>query len=287
MRRLLLTALALLNCASFGFALRVAGPAPLPMRVAQADAVILGKVTALEAKTVKAERFQGDKDMGEYLIATVKINEAIVGGKDVTHIKVGFVPAALTPEAPEEQPGKFRPVLPGGPRGTPPSLTKGQEAILFLVPHHKENFYILRQNTDVVDVKSPEYKQIGEELKKIAKVYADPLAALKVKDAEERFRSAALLLYRYRTAKVGQTKLEALDAEESKLILQALAEANWDAPRIGGFQLHPQNVFYLVGAQAKDGWTQPRDFRQFAAAAKQWLKDNGEKFKLMRYVAGK
>ena len=117
------------------------------------------------------------------------------------------------------------------------------------------------------------------------------MAVLKGKNADDRFLTAAMLIARYRTPRPGETKTEAIDAEESKLILQALADADWTvkpAPGILGLQtMNPQNIFYRLNLTPQDGWTQPTDVKDVPDAAKQWLKDNAEKYRIQRFVADK
>ena len=87
MRRILtaglagLSSLALLATTGAAYALVIAMPPPsVPVRVSQADAVVVGKVTSVEEKTVKAARFKGDPEMAEYQVAVVKVDEALAGG---------------------------------------------------------------------------------------------------------------------------------------------------------------------------------------------------------------
>src|SRR5438874_1646650 len=75
-----LSCLIALSAVATAKALMIAPP-PGPQRVAMADAVVVGKVTSIEAKTVMATRFPGDKEKGEYTIAVVKIEETLAGAK--------------------------------------------------------------------------------------------------------------------------------------------------------------------------------------------------------------
>ena len=49
----------------------------------------------------------------------------------------------------------------------------------------------------------------------------------------------------------------------------------------------PQTMFYRLGVTAADGWTQPKDFKQFPEAAKKWLTDNADKYRIQRFVREK
>src|SRR5205807_2687569 len=52
-------------------------PSSIADRVARADSVVTGKVTSIEEKTVSVPAYPGSKDNVEYLVAVVKIDEAI------------------------------------------------------------------------------------------------------------------------------------------------------------------------------------------------------------------
>jgi hypothetical protein len=259
----------------------IIAPQSITQRVATSDVVALGKVTALDEKTVKAERFPGQ--MAEFRIATVKIDQHLYGAKGLTHIKVGFVP----PMAP--RPGEVRPHIRPYP-GTAIKLEKGQEVLLFLKKHPKENFYTIPMYFDVVDKKTAGFDEDLVEAKKYGKLLADPMAGLKAKSAEDRFQAAALLVYRYRTFQQGG-KQEPISADESKLILEGLAGADWNAMpvrRPGPYRqvVTPQNVFFMLGIQAKDGFA-PVPGQPTADAVKAWIKANAGTYRIQRYVAAK
>src|SRR4051812_14947510 len=73
-------------------------PAPIAQRVATSDLVVVGKVTSIEEKAVKAARFPGAGDTAEYRIALVKVEDAILGARGITHIRVGFLPPPPPPQ---------------------------------------------------------------------------------------------------------------------------------------------------------------------------------------------
>src|SRR5215213_2501520 len=66
-------------------------PPPVGMRVATAQAVVIGKVTKLADGTVPGEMFKGDER--PMMIATVKVEKTLLG-KPASEIKVGFFPPA-------------------------------------------------------------------------------------------------------------------------------------------------------------------------------------------------
>jgi len=275
--------------AAHALAIRIPTALPAPQRLAQAEVVVVGKVTSVEDKTVKAERFPKDMDKGEYRVVVVKVNDALVGAKGLTHIKVGFLLPQMGQTGPGGGPvgpgGGIRPHIRPGFRPQPVNLVKDQEGCLFLKPHHKEPFYVVTTTLDVLDKSAANYERQVKELKEYAKIAANPMAALKAKDADERFKAAATLIYRYRTFR-GAGKQENVPSEESKLILEALADAKWTPPTKEG-EVNAQNLFNMLQAE-QGGWRYPQgvDFQKIPEIQKEWLKENASKFRLQRFVDG-
>jgi hypothetical protein len=262
-------------------AMLIAPPA-IPARVAAADLVVVGKVDAVSDKTVPAERFKGDT--AHYRIVTVQVGEALFG-RAGRQIKVGFVP----PPPPPPPPPGGRVVVSSGGRVPPINLTPGVEACLFLVKHPTKDFYTVTAYYDVINkAGNPNFAATLAEVKRSAKLLTNAKAGLESKDKEERFLTAALLITRYRTPRIvpggAAPKTAPLSVEESKLILEALADADWTATRPGMFQLTPPQVFSRLGLTPADGWTQPKNFAQMQAEATKWVKANAGKYRIQRFV---
>ena len=98
---------------------------------------------------------------------------------------------------------------------------------------------------------------------------------------------AALLIARYRTPRpfTPMPKTEAIAAEQSKLILEALSGADWGNVPGRNWALSPQGLFFRLGLTPGDGWVQPKDFKQLPTEAKKWLKANSGTYRIQRYVA--
>jgi hypothetical protein len=284
MRQTLLTALVLLA---------VTGPAsavavmiqPVPQRVATADVVVVGKVSAIESKTVAATQFPGAKDKAEYTVAVVKIKDALLGAKGLTHLKVGFIMPKDPPAPPPG--GPIRPTLRRPPQA---KLEADQEACLLLKKHHEGEFYILPAYADLIDKKGPNFDKDLALVKKCAKLLADPKAGLKSKDADERTLTAGLLVVRYRTAGVPNAKTEPIDGDESQLILKALAEGDWSKP-FAQDTITAQAAFARLNLTDKDGFvfrpgagTPPTAYQD---AAKAWLKAHADGYRIQRFVDDK
>src|SRR5262249_24232054 len=103
----------------------------------------------------------------------------------------------------------------------------------------------------------------------------------------DRFLTAAVLLAKYRTRKGPAEKAEPIDAEQSKLILKALASADWTPPK-DFTQLSPLMVLGRLSLTEKDGWKPPpgQDPKAYAAYAQRWLADHAATYRIERYVAG-
>jgi hypothetical protein len=261
-------------------------PASIPQRVATADSIVVGKVTSLEEKTVSAPRFPGDKEKADYTVAVVKVQEGFGTAAKLTHVRVGFIAPV------EAKPGEIKPgIRPIGPRRYPQvTLAKDQEVILFLQPHFEASFQTAQAYFDCIQkANNPNFDKDLAEVKRCTKLLADAKNNLEAKNADDRFLTAAMLLVRYRTPKQYEQnpKQEDIDAAESKRILLAIANADWNAkpPAPGLFQMNPQQMFYRLNLQPKDGWMQPKDFKEFPAAAQKWLKDNAETYRIQRFVS--
>jgi hypothetical protein len=268
----------------FAKAMMIAPP-PLAQRAALADVIVVGKVTGFGDKLVSAAPLGGGPKV-DYQIAVVQVGDAVSGLKDAKEIKIGFLPANVP--APNPGPGPIRIIK----RYPQFNLVLDQEACLFLVKHPTEDFYIGVNYYDVLDKKAGDFDKSLDEVKRCVKLLADPITSLKGQNAADRLLTAAMLIVRCRTSRPGKTKTEALDAEESKLILQTLADADWNSkpgpgPAFLGFQMTPQAVFFRLGLTPQDGWTQPKDAKEIPASAKQWLKDNAEKYRIQRFLEDK
>ncbi len=242
---------------------RVAAPAGLAHRVATAEVVVVGKVEAIEDKSV---------NVGEaaYQVAGVKVEQGLFGAGDGGTVRVAF------------QPGNRRfPQL---------DLKPDQEAVFFLRKDPKVGVYVFDNYWDVLDKKgNADFEKDLETVKRLSRLLIDPAAGLKSKDAEDRFLTALMVLTRYRTDRGGSGKTEAVSAEESKALLKALDEGDWEKndPRLLGYQMRPQTVFLNLGLTEKDGW-KPLAFRdpaQVTEAAKKWLKDNADSYRVQKFVS--
>lgn len=283
----------------------------------QADAIVVGRVIALEPMDVQASPAPNQPNQN-YRIAVVQVTESIYGvKKDVQTIRIGFiaqnapvpgggpVPGGVAPGGAgggvngvqiQIQPA-IQPVPPIGPGGIRPrpgfggmNLQMGQDGIFTLVKHHKENFYVLPGfNSFVNRQNNPNFDNEVKNTKNLAKVIGDPIKGLKAEDQQERFLAAAILINKYRQPNnpTGQPmKTEKIDAEESKLILKALAQGDWTVGRFNASVPGAMELFYQLGITPQDGYN-PQNIRNqqdVVTSMQKWLADNSDKFVIQKLV---
>ena len=219
-----------------------AGALPIPNRFAQAEIVVVGKVTSIEDKGVEIGKTP-------YKIAVVTVSDAVLAPRKTMTIRVGF---RVIPPNVAINPRPFQAAV-------------GQEGIYFLKKQPDTDFY-MPVLLGFIGSGSANFDKELAEVKRCAKLLEDPNASLKSKKADEGFVTAAMLLARYRS-RIGQNaKTEPIEAEQSKLILKALAGADWNAPRDFS-KLQPTTVLGRLGLTKKDGWDPPsfKDAKAYAA----------------------
>ncbi len=243
---------------------------PLPNRVAVAETVVVGKVTAIEDKAVQAVTTPGGKDKVDYKIAVITVGDALVAPKDTKTIRLGFVPpppnVVISPA----------PLLP----------TVGMEGCFFLTKHFDAEFYTAPGPLDFVDKKNGTFEKDVALIKRCVKLLEDPDASLKSKKAEDRFLTAGMLVARYRSRKTQNADTEQIDAEQSKLILNSLLEADW-TPSNDFTQLTPLMVLGKLPLTEKDGWSPPKDPKEYPAYAQKWLKEHADTYRIGKFVEKK
>jgi hypothetical protein len=234
---------------------RVARPAPVPLRVARADCVFVGKVVSVADRTVTTKE-------GTFRVAVVKVEDGLLGTKGAKEIKVGFNP----------------------PQGRRPgaNLVPGTVACFFLTRIPGQDLKVARMYGDVLTRDDGNFAMEVDKARRAVRLLEKSNEGLKSKKPEERFLTAGLLITRYRTPR-GAGKTAPVDPAQSKLILEALAGADWTRydPETG---LNPLALFYQTGATAR-GFVRPADPKQFQAAAQKWLRDNAGTFRLERFIA--
>src|SRR5262249_15031698 len=205
-------------------------------------------------------------------IAVVTITEALVAPKGTKTVRLGFVP------------------IPAGVAVSPPPFVPavGQEGCFFFTKHGEGDFYLAPSPLNFLAKGSASYAKDLALVKRCAKILEEPNAALKGKNAEDRFLAAAMLVARYRTPRGPNAKTAPIDAAQSKLILEALAAADW-TPKAHFTQLSPLMVLHRLPLTKQDGWMPPssQDAKAYAAYAQQWLRNHAETYPIQRFVVAK
>jgi hypothetical protein len=304
MRRLLFGGLALLamgitlTVTMRADALAIAMPQkPNPARVAINDMVIVGNVKGIEDMDVKVPVAPNVQQTIDWRIAVVTVTELVKGKKETKQVRVGFLPIG----------GVGGPGGGPGPIGRPgfgnPQLQTGQAGLFFLTKHASADFYTVQGPFDFVNKENKtDYEKDLTEAKRCCKLLETPVESLKSKDAKDRYMTACLLITQYRTTRVPNAKTEAVGMEESKLILEALAEADWTAPNMGGGPgkgpklpprgiafdpLAPNVMFGMLGVTEKDGFQRPMQIntpQDYNNLCRDWCKNNAGKYQIQRFV---
>src|SRR5437773_2771512 len=84
------------------------------------------------------------------------------------------------------------------------------------------------------DQAKDQIKQEIADATQCAKLMENAKESLQSKDQKDRYLTAALLITQYRTMRTQGAKTEKVSVEESKLILLALAEADWKVQNMPG-----------------------------------------------------
>jgi hypothetical protein len=282
-RTLFIALVAVVVSAAPAFAGAPARPRTAVEKFAGSQVVVTGKVTAIEKGTVEASSPDvGAKDKLKYKVAVVKIDTKLAGAENLTHIKVGFVPP--DPNAPplRGSGGIIRQ------RELVPELKDGQQVLLYLTKHPTADFYVMPYVYLPADIGTPAGKQELEEAKKFAAILADPMKGLKSDKAEVRAETAWFLLAKYHSYPVlgGEVEEVSIGAEESRLILKAIADGDWS-------QMNAIAAFYKLGLTDKNGWKEPvvKPAQNYITLTNEafvkWLDGPGKDYQIKKYVSKK
>jgi len=274
-------------------------------RLLSADAIFVGRVVAIEPMDVDASPAPGQAN-AKYRIAVVQVSEIIHGlKKDTKMVRVGFIAQpnnnppingggvggvqilpAIQPGGPAIQPFPGRRPFPGN---FQMNLQVGQDGMFALAKHHKENFFLAPINTNYIPREgNPNFDNEVKTAKQLSKAMADPIAALKAEDKQDRYIAAAILITKYRSNTTGAPmKSVPIDAQESKLILQAMQGGNWAVGRFNANIPNPFELFNQLGVTQKDGYSPVniRTQQDIATAMQKWLDENNGNYVIQKLVA--
>ncbi len=277
---------------------------PTQNKVLQSQVIVIGKIQNLEKELVQAKPFPGSAEKVAFQVATIKIEKALLGAKDETHIRVAWQSNPNTGNA--VAPAIVAPPLGGGavpqiaimphirrPGANQIAFSKDQEGCFFLQKHPDGDFYYASIFMTPLDKKAPNYKSEIEETQKILTILKNPKKALASKEKSDQFQAASVLLFKYRSypAMVPQGKKvvqKPIDAEISKSILNVLIKMDWNSTDPSKPCLI--NLFGLLHLNSQDGWqstkfTTPDEYEKaMSSSVKKWLAENKDKFQIKKWV---
>jgi hypothetical protein len=261
-----------------------------PNRLASTDAVFVGRVVALEPMDIEAAPAKGQPKVA-YRIAVIQVTESIRGlKKDAQTVRVGFIvsnngqPGVVGNVQVQIQGGLVRRQVIQN-----MNLQVGQDGLFFLAKHADESFFLAPNYQTFVNRQSnPSFDNDVKSAKEVCKILDNPVAALKSQNKDERYAAAAVLVSKYRSNSTGlPMKQEAIRAEESKLILKAMAEGDWSVGRFNATIPTPYELFLQLGITANDGYklVNVRNQQDIMQAMQKWLTDNTDKYQVKKLVA--
>jgi hypothetical protein len=279
-RRWICVAISFLSFIPFAHADRMV-PTPGIERIALADAIIIGRVTAMEPVDIDVSNTPGSVAKTKHRVAVVSVTETILGKKETKTLRVGFVPLDEKATPRRYPPIHFR-------------LALGQEGLMYLRKHPTENLYVGSMEYDfiayqAVNLVAPAgaliYQDELKHTRHIVKLIQDPLAGLQAKEPTDRYVTAAHLVLRYRTPRIPQAKTEPISAEESRLILSAIVDQDWKR------QMAPPShwvTFTRLSLTERDGWKAPKQIKDISDlhnAVQAWYREHGKTYRIQRFVA--
>lgn len=275
-------------------ALVVAIPAG-PAKVTQADTILVGQVVGMLDRDVQVAEAANAGQTSLYRVAVVQVEETLKGNNKKELVRVGF-PVPMQPQAQPIQGGGGRVVIRHGFNRGGQQLALGQGGLFFLKKHASGQFLELATpyGSFVSSQGNPGFQDEIKLTRQTMKILDNPLASLKSQDASERYLAAATLVMQYRTFQ-GSPNTAPIPAEENRLILKTLAEADWNLSSYSGplQQMNPLVLFGRLGISQQDGYQQPRpqqgqNYQQAITQAMQsWLKKNADTYRIQKFLPGK
>ena len=243
----------------------------LAQKVAFADCVVLGKITAIQDKPVQGK---GEMRGWDFTIFDVEIKDSLYGAKDKKQVRFGL------PNIDKQ-----------GAKPAKPRLTVGQIGYFCGLRDGKNDFYIVPAGCSGAE-KDPGFEKDLTAVRRLGRLLEHSEEGLKSADVEDCLLTAYMLVLRncyapWRRGMVG--KAEPIDAAQSKRILLALAEGDWKKNR-----REVRGAVAALRLSVKFGAPPLKDFppeageEQWVAAAKQWLKQNAETYRIHQlWIDGK
>jgi hypothetical protein len=259
------------------------GEMPLPTRVALADLIVIGRIDAVDDKTVEVLPSPGSKDKAAYRTCVLKAEVVLRGDKSAKEFRIGFVTKAV----PGIGPGEWL------------RYESGHEGVFFLKRHHTGDFFINFSLSNGLSRGVPKgggfetpgkYEELVRAVRKMVKMLEDPVTTLQGKNDADRYIGLTMLIEQYRSQSVKDPRWQEkpVDPKVNKLLLKVLAEADWswNSDRlVDYYPPHPSHLFQQLGVTKKDEYDPPTDDeRKTFAATQRWLLTHQESYSVKRFT---
>lgn len=249
---------------------------PLPDRVATADVVAFGKITAQENKMARVALYPDPKVEARFDLRffELSITEVIKGELRAKTVRVAIFDHEQLPK-----------------------LKIDAEGCFALGKHFEQDFYIVGSGM-FFNKASKDYEKETALLRRYAKLLNAPEKGLASKDQADRYMTAYLLIHEFgwtQQRKLTQDLVEEpIDPKLSKLILKAIVEADWSHPTVRNDTPldipHPNQTIPMLklDAVSKAKWPTVSPFDdKYEETVLTWLRDNAETARLQRMVPKK
>ncbi|MEZ6139300.1 MAG: hypothetical protein R3B84_01905 [Zavarzinella sp.] len=281
---------------------------PVARSLIHANVLAVGKILEIEKEQVELPIAPQNKEQKIAMkVAVIKIEEPLLGCKGLTQLRVAF-PASLVggpgPAFDLPAPGiQFNKRQPNFGAPAPgfgmPVPTQGAEGIFMLNLHHTGDYYIFSPTAGFngfIDSKRPTYKADLAAVRDSLKCLEDPLAALKDKDKNVRWRAAEIYLMKIRNyppdANGRKVVEKPVSAELNKLLLTSLMDMPWAATDYS--QPNREQLWWLLNPsqfgfknpvfQPQVG-AKPQDFQKvWEETTSAFLKENLDKIQIKAYT---
>lgn len=244
---------------------------PPVLLFAHADMVVKGRVVAFEDKHVRVSAVPAAPQTSAYQVGELIIAEVLHGPK-VERLRLGVLPDLADADGKVIQ------------RGEDPAALRGKDALFFVRLHHTGQFHQTDKRSYFLLTGRDQDAELVKECQRLARLMADAKKSLQATDERDRLTTAAILLNRYRRSPDLIWKTEPIDAEESTLILDALASVSWAGRQADAETwLHPLQLFQMLEL---DGWVPPpKDAVQdLEEKAKRWIAENRKTYRITRFL---
>jgi len=260
-----------LNCGTFRTAFGQSSPI---QQAVTSDAIVIGKVVEFEHDLITIDA--PGRGKCAHSIASVQVEEPLLGLKGLTHVRVGLF---MEQSQPNYRSRRARI------RVNVRAVTPTQEGCFFLRRIAASDIFLLNEG-DPLDKTDANYDTKLACVRSIAKTIAKPGDALRSHDEGERQLAACVVALRQGPGnRSGAGK--ALGMEESKLALLSLAQMKWsEYPFDPEGILSLSNVFTQLQLSEREGWRAPIPKENedpdalLGEAVPKWLKVNAGKFRI-------